>query len=176
MRPPRRPVDVFLAPGELTVHAQPARVKTILGSCVAVCLCDPRAGVGGVNHFLLARPASGDHADTRYGCVATPRLIERVCQAGALRHRLQAAVIGGAHPLVTNGGGPAPSDRAAHRIGAENAAVALTLLEAAGIRVVHQDTGGPCGRKLLFNTGTGELLVRKLRSWSEAHPAEVPAT
>lgn len=178
MRSPRRRVDVFLAPGELTVHTRPANVKTILGSCVAVCVCDPVARVGGVNHFLLARPGSDDYADTRYGCVATPRLIECVCQAGATRHRLQAAIIGGAHPLVTNGacGGPAAPDRVTHAIGAENTAVALALLAAAGVHVVHQDTGGPCGRKLLFNTGTGELLVRKLRNWSEAHPAEVPAT
>jgi hypothetical protein len=30
--------------------------STVLGSCVATCLFDPDARVGGMNHFLLAEP------------------------------------------------------------------------------------------------------------------------
>ncbi len=31
-------------------------LTTVLGSCVAACLFDPIARVGGMNHFLLAEP------------------------------------------------------------------------------------------------------------------------
>jgi chemotaxis protein CheD len=155
---PRLHVDVFLAPGALTVHGQPTFVKTILGSCVAVCLWDAEAGVGGVNHFLLAHPGQADEATDRYGSVATPRLIASVLRAGGKTGRLAAAVIGGGHPIDVIDFAP---------IGDNNTAVALTVLREAGVPVVRQETGGAHGRKLLFNTATGELYVRRLRGQAE---------
>jgi chemotaxis protein CheD len=159
-------VDVFLAPGDLTVHVGPVQVKTILGSCVAVCLWDAARGVGGVNHFLLPRPGQGDVADNRFGAVATRRLIEEVCAAGARRAALQAAVVGGGRPMSTITVGA---------VGDLNTAVALVVLREHGIRVVRQETGGAHGRKLLFNTQTGALLVRRVRGWAEVHGGGGPA-
>ncbi|MFM5907532.1 MAG: hypothetical protein ACKOPO_08105, partial [Novosphingobium sp.] len=38
-------------------------LTTALVSCVATCLFDPEAGIGGMNHFLLAEPpASHDRS------------------------------------------------------------------------------------------------------------------
>jgi len=162
MKAARPRVDVFLAPGDLTVHAGPVNVKTILGSCVAVCLWDPARGVGGVNHFLLPRPAAGDAVDNRFGAVSTRRLIEQVCSAGGRPERLQAAVIGGGRPMSTITVGA---------VGDQNTAVALAVLREHGIRVVRQETGGAHGRKILFNTQTGELLVRHVRGWAEIQSA-----
>ena len=74
-------------------------LTTVLGSCVAACIHDPVAGVGGMNHFVLARRnrgASGDPA--RYGDHLMPLLIEGLLQAGAKLNRLEAQVFGGASP------------------------------------------------------------------------------
>ncbi len=49
--------SVYLHPGEVYVTGEPTRITTILGSCVSVCLFDARAGVAGLNHFLLPRAA-----------------------------------------------------------------------------------------------------------------------
>ena len=153
MRVARRRVDVFLAPGQLTVQTRPACIKTVVGSCVAVCLWDADTHIGGLNHYLLARPGPLDTPDPRYGTVATPLLIERLRRAGAAPARMQAAVVGGGHPIQSL------KDT---RIGEENIAVALEVLTGHGIPVVRQETGGAYGRKLLFNTGTGQLIVRSL--------------
>ena len=40
------------------VSQEPKVVYTVLGSCISVCLRDPLAGVGGMNHFMLSAPAS----------------------------------------------------------------------------------------------------------------------
>jgi chemotaxis receptor (MCP) glutamine deamidase CheD len=74
--------DIFLAPGELVVCRDAVRIRTILGSCIAVCLWDRRRRVGGVNHYLLPRPTDGKTCDNRFGSVAIPRLIAGVCRAG----------------------------------------------------------------------------------------------
>ncbi len=62
---------VHIIQGEFKVLNDPnAVLSTILGSCVAACLRDPVAGIGGMNHFLLpgsaGSMASGGDA-TRYG-------------------------------------------------------------------------------------------------------------
>lgn len=62
---------VHIIQGEYKVLSDPdAVLSTILGSCVAACLRDPVAGVGGMNHFLLpgnaGSPMTGGDA-TRYG-------------------------------------------------------------------------------------------------------------
>lgn len=164
MKVARRRVDVFLAPGQLAVPTPPAYVKTVVGSCVAVCLWDAGAHIGGLNHYLLARPGPLDTPDPRYGSVATPLLIERLRRAGAAPARMQAAVVGGGHPIQSL------KDT---RIGEENIAVALEVLAGHGIPVVRQETGGAYGRKLLFHTGTGELVVRSLKGTDRTKRPEV---
>src|SRR5262249_44811038 len=104
MAPPRRavsapeagvplppPARVSLAPGRLFVSATPAQVSTILGSCVSVCLWDPEARAGGINHFLLPE---GVPASPRFGQSAVPLLIQGVLDLGARRTRLRAKVFG----------------------------------------------------------------------------------
>ena len=45
---------IHIVQGEYKVSDDPnAVVSTLLGSCVAACIRDPVAGVGGMNHFLL---------------------------------------------------------------------------------------------------------------------------
>ncbi len=161
----RHHVDLFLAPGQLTVQTRALKIKTIVGSCVAVCLWDPQARIGGINHYLLARPGPGDPHDTRFGTCAMEQLIARMKQAGADPRRLQAAVVGGGHPIDLEH---------ADRIGAENVAIALAVLNANAIRIVRRETGGDHGRKLLFDTGTGELLVRRLRRGVGTFARELP--
>ena len=45
---------VRVQPGDhyITSH-EDEMIVTILGSCVAACIRDPLAGVGGMNHFML---------------------------------------------------------------------------------------------------------------------------
>ncbi len=160
----RHRVDLFLAPGEMVVRAGTLSVKTIVGSCVAVCLWDRKRRVGGVNHFLLPHPNPNDQPDGRFGSSAMRLLLDKIGRLGATSSTLQAAVVGGGRPLDTS----TPSG-----IGDTNTAVALGVLRERGIHITRQETGGCHGRKLLFNTGTGELLIRDLRGWAEAQAARV---
>ena len=51
-------VKVF--PGEYYVTGKADEVLvTILGSCVSACIRDPRKGIGGMNHFMLAEGEAG---------------------------------------------------------------------------------------------------------------------
>ncbi len=91
---------------------------TILGSCVAACLHDPLAGVGGMNHFLLPGDDNEDPGNLRYGVHAMELLINALLGLGAKRDRIEAKLFGGAH-VVHN----------LADIGARNVCVRATLSE-----------------------------------------------
>lgn len=143
---------VYVHPGQTAASAQGATITTILGSCVAVCLFDPVARVGGLNHFLLPRAPLGAPS-ARFGDIAVPRLIESVCALGALPSRLEAKIIGGACVLDAYRGGPS-------HIGRSNVRAALEALIETRIVVVTMEVGGDRARRVVFRPGTGDLLIR----------------
>ena len=48
---PEKEVTIYI--GGVHVSPGPAVIKTLLGSCISVCLFDPIRRVGGMNHFML---------------------------------------------------------------------------------------------------------------------------
>ncbi len=145
--------QVYLHAGQLHVASAPTAITTVLGSCVAVCLYDPVAKVGGMNHFLLPLHVEREQSP-RFGTVAVPQLVEAVLRAGGSRGGLVAKVFGGASVIGVISRG--------RRLGEENAILALRLLEEARIPVLDQDVGGTRGRKLVFFVDEGTAWVRQL--------------
>jgi chemotaxis protein CheD len=145
--------QAYLHAGQLLAFSTPTAITTVLGSCVAVCLYDPAAKVGGMNHFLLPLHVERDRSP-RFGTVAVPALVEAVVRAGASPKGLVAKVFGGASVIGAMAQG--------RRLGEENAALALRLLEEARIPVLDQDVGGSRGRKVVFFVDEGTAWVRQL--------------
>jgi chemotaxis protein CheD len=125
-------------------------LSTILGSCVAACIRDPAAGVGGMNHFLLpAGGSGGDENNSRYGANAMELLINEILKAGGRRERLTAKLFGGARMFDDLRG-----------IGDDNAAFAQKFLSDEGIRVESTSLGGRSARRVHYWPATGKALVR----------------
>lgn len=84
--------------GEYYVTGRDMMLVTVLGSCVPACLRDPRAGIGGMNHFML--PEGGDphnplSSSARYGGYAMEVLLNQLLKLGASRTHIEAKVFGG---------------------------------------------------------------------------------
>lgn len=128
--------------GEHAVSGDPATVfSTVLGSCVAVCLHDTMAAVGGMNHFLLpGDETSRQGRDVeRFGVHLMEVLINDLMKLGARRERLQAKVFGGANIM-----------RGLTNVGAANAEFARAFLRHEGVRIVAEDVGGARARRVQF--------------------------
>jgi chemotaxis protein CheD len=138
----------FLQPGQVIATMVPTEITTILGSCVAVCMWDPQARLGGMNHFLLPQQARGRVASPRCGAFAMSDLFARLVELGAEAGRLQASVYGGAC-MFQHLDGP-------EHLGSRNAEVALEGLRKLGITPLVVDVGGNRGRKLRFVSDEGE--------------------
>lgn len=145
-----------------------ARVElgTVLGSCVAACLFDPVAQVGGMNHFLLAEPPTSHdpgEIDVHYGVYLMELLINEMLAQGAIKQRIRAHLYGGANLRA----GMAP-------IGSANAAFARTFLEQERIQLMREDLGDKCARRVDFRPATGQVRCRKVEN--TLAPDQKPAT
>ena len=90
------PRKIHVIQGEFHVcGGEDVVMTTILGSCVAACMRDPVAGVGGMNHFLL--PGAAGDEGMRYGVQSMELLVNALLRRGARRDRLEVKLFGGAH-------------------------------------------------------------------------------
>ena len=145
----------YLYPGTLFTHREPHIVTTVLGSCVSVCLWDSAQRVGGINHYLLPLWNGEGLPTPKYGNIAISKLIEKVQTLGA-GTKLVAKVFGGASMWEKTDGLLA--------IGQRNIELAFDLLEQHRIPVISRDVGGPVGRKIIFNTAEGTVLLKRQRA------------
>ena len=133
-------------------------VRTTLGSCVAACVYDPEARVGGMNHFLLPHPTEGGRIPTSFGVHAMDELLQAVLSLGARRDRVLAKVFGASEIFPTSG---------AEHVARLNAEFALGYLERKGVRVVAKKLGGPSPLSVRFDTATGRATVKTLGNMPE---------
>ena len=151
---------VKVLPGGVHVSGADEDLVTVLGSCVAACMHDPEARVGGMNHFMLPEdgsppgpPGSSSNAwqinhGHRYGCFAMEFLINGILKAGGRKERLRVKIFGGANALGVS-----------NQIGAMNVNFARHFLKSEGLPLVAEDVGGRQGRKVKFNPRTGQAFL-----------------
>jgi chemotaxis protein CheD len=141
---------------ELTADPQ-VSFQLVLGSCVSACVWDAKAGIGGVNHFLLpyADAASGRNALKLGGAFLMERLIESLVAEGATLGRLQARIFGGANLIGS-------------AIGQRNAEFAIAFLRNRRIALASSDVGGHKGRWLRVWPAQGRVEVRLIEEPSQS--------
>ncbi|GGB40480.1 putative chemoreceptor glutamine deamidase CheD [Sphingomonas metalli] len=166
-----RPRRLTIVQGEAVASADRAlTLTTILGSCVACCLYDGGAGIGGMNHFLLGDPPPGvtpGSADAeRYGLFAMEKLVNEMLKLGASRFGLRAHLYGGGN-----------LHRGMRAIGDENSRFARRFLAQDGIALVREDLGGFAARRVDFQPGLGRARSRRVSDapFADAMPAAIPA-
>ncbi|AIY40256.1 Chemotaxis protein CheD [Collimonas arenae] len=154
---------VKLLPNEYYVTQDDMMLSTVLGSCVAACVRDSTAGIGGMNHFML--PDDGSHggsvaasASMRYGAYAMEMLLNELFKAGARRERLEAKVFGGGAVLA---------NMTMLNIGDRNADFVLRYLQMEQVRVAAQDLRGSLPRRVSYFPRSGKAMVRKLHRINE---------
>ncbi|WP_322052504.1 chemoreceptor glutamine deamidase CheD [Paraburkholderia bannensis] len=161
---------VKLLPNEFFTTNEDMVLVTVLGSCVAACIQDRTAGIGGMNHFMLpddgADAAHTLHAASdamRYGAYAMEMLINELIKAGGRRERFEAKVFGGAAVLA---------GMTTMNIGDRNSAFVRRYLATESIRITAEDLQGSHPRKVAFLPRTGQVMVKKLRLSQETSVAE----
>jgi len=153
--------------GQAHVSDEPqVELGTVLGSCVASCLYDPLARLGGMNHFLLSEPPPGQPGyavDVHYGTYLMEVLINAMLARGGSKARMKAHLYGGANLHA-----------GMQAIGTANAEFARHFLEREGIPLVRADLGGGLARRVEFRPASGQVRCRQVAA--TAAPDTVPVT
>ena len=165
-------VAVKVFPGEHHVtQLDDEMLVTVLGSCVAACIRDPFAGVGGMNHFML--PEAGYSTNSswdvvssgmRYGNEAMERLINDILVRGGRRERLEIKVFGGGNVM-----------NASSNIGHRNADFVEDYLAAEGLPIAAAHLRGNLARRVHYFPATGKAMVLELRPNEELAELQVEA-
>ena len=135
-----------------------------LGSCVAVCLYDPVAGVGGMLHALLPTVPSSSISNeprpqdrhAKFVDQGIPMLLETIHKAGARCSRLVVKLAGGANVLSASG------LNGALNIGERNVQAAESVLQRSGLHIRATATGGQIGRTVKLRVTDGRVTVRSI--------------
>jgi chemotaxis protein CheD len=148
---------VKVLPGEYFVSNEEIVIMTVLGSCIAACIWDGRARLGGMNHFMLPDGDTGDGSG-RYGSFAMELLINEMLKLGARRETMQAKIFGG---------GQVMAGFTTMNVGERNTRFVQDYLSTERIPIVSQDVLDIHPRKVCFFPVTGKALVKRL---AHSHP------
>ena len=154
---------VYLQTGDCFLAVKPTLVTTVLGSCVAVTLCDPVRGRGAICHAFL--PSSQGYEERgrdpqvcRFVDTALENMFASFMRLRIDPSQLVVKLFGGASGIMTAGRGNL------YDIGGRNVRAVREGLMARGVRIAKAETGGVKGRKLLYLTHTGDVWVKRLNN------------
>ncbi|ULA66068.1 MAG: putative chemoreceptor glutamine deamidase CheD 3 [Nitrospira sp.] len=160
MSKPRNLSEVFLRPGEFHFGHANTRIKTILGSCVAITMWHPVLRIGGMCHYLLPareKEVSGE-LDGRYGMEALQLFVREMARRATAVQEYEVKIFGGGNMFPSFGKkGPALE------IGARNIELAREAIEKLGVTPVAQHVGDIGHRHVIFDVWSGNVWVKHQR-------------
>ncbi len=146
---------VYLKPGELYFAAEPCRIETVLGSCVAVSLYCPVRQIGALCHAMLP---SGNYADYKFVDDAICRMVELMRQHQVVMATVVTKLFGGAN-MFNSDAAALPTKYA---IGEQNIRMVYQQLSRHGLELENRDVGGIYGRKVVFFSASGRIFVKQV--------------
>lgn len=161
----RQVIDIFLQPGEVFFGDADTRIRTVLGSCVAITLWHPRRCIGGMCHFMLPdhgpQPA-GHELDGRYGDEALELLLREIRRHHGRPADYEVKVFGGGNMF------PARTNHT--HVGRRNHEFALERLAALGLPVSKRHLAGNGHRQVIFEVWSGDVWLRHAPVLPEENP------
>ena len=158
-----KPLQIFLHQSQACFLPRPAIVTTLLGSCVAITMFDPHSCTGGICHALL--PSCPNLSGCDGNCAEKFRfvdccikwMLDKFLSFGCAIDQLRLKCFGGSS-LSAKG-----FTNKSINVGFQNLRAAQKTLDFFGLHPVAWDVGGLEGRKIIFYSHKGEVLVKKIQ-------------
>lgn len=150
--------DVFLQPGGYCLESGNTRIRTLLGSCVALVLWHPERLLGGMCHYLLPGRArsQGITLDGRYADEAVELLLEQIRTAGTRPQDYQARLFGGGRMFDRLAG----EVRGGAQVQERNVDAGRTLVRRHGFPLKAEHLGGDGHRQVILDVRSGEAWLK----------------
>lgn len=156
MLSPAFTLDIFLHPGDYYFADKNTRIRTVLGSCVAMTFWHPQLQVGGMCHYMLPQRGSERRpvADGFYADTAVALLLDEIAAVGAPYREYQVKLFGGGSMF------PEANKNKTHQLGMQNVQAARRLAQRHGFTYVAEHSGDVGHRHVIFDVWSGEVWVK----------------
>lgn len=172
---PQSVVEVFLQPGEFYFGDRDTRIRTLLGSCVAITMWHPRLQVGGMCHFMLpSRHGGPSHEpDGRYANEAMLLFDKEIRAIAAKPSDFQVKVFGGGNMFQVP---PSCSHESeCQHVSCRNVLSGRRLLKESGFNIVAEHVGDFGHRNVIFDVWSGDVWLRHVRNRNLLESAYEPS-
>ena len=161
MQAPADVIDVFLQPGEFYFGEEKTRIRTLLGSCVAVTLWHPKLHIGGMCHYMLPRrprhkAETVATLDGRYAEDAMKMFLHELLRSRTHARDYQVKLFGGGHMFARG----LKADRHPS-ISDTNVEYGRAAIAQCGFRCSAEDLGGDGHRNVILDLWNGDVWVRR---------------
>lgn len=152
---------VYLKPGEIHLTREPAIITTILGSCICITMYDVRTKFAAICHavmpsFVDAQNRARENKNAfQYVDTSLEWMLDQFADNGIKHRDIEIKLFGGAAMFIDN-----PQGRTSIAVGKKNIETALSTLEKNRLKLKAWNVGGNNGRKLIFNTLTGDVFAK----------------
>jgi chemotaxis protein CheD len=170
-------IDIFLKQGEVYFGDRDTRIRTVLGSCVAITMWHPNFLMGGMCHYMLPsrhprgknfhcrirnspisfpsrRATDKKELDGKYADEALELMFTEIQRSGTRADEYQIKLFGGGNMF------PSTTKPRAQHVGLKNIEAVSQLLAHHGLKVRAKHLGGIGHRNLIFDIGTGHVWMR----------------
>lgn len=145
--------NCVVQPGYLAVCSDPTMISVVCGNGVVVFLRDRIKKIGGVAHYIYPRTERRGRPSNYHAEVAIKSLVRCLLNAKANATNFEALLFGGGH---LRGYAKKRADQTVKN--------SRKILRRLNIQIVSEDCGGSLGRKIVFNSYSGEVIVLKTRN------------
>lgn len=164
MNKPNADTDIFLQPGEFYFGDASTRIRTLLGSCVAITLWHPTRLVGGMCHYMLpSRLQPGAQLDGKYAEEAMQLFLLEAARRGTQLQEYQVKLFGGGNMFPGYRRKNASGSLTANNVADSNIATAHRLVTRHRLQLRAEDLGRSGHRNVLFDIRSGHVWVRHQR-------------
>ncbi|SPF43726.1 putative chemoreceptor glutamine deamidase CheD 1 [Syntrophobacter sp. SbD1] len=126
-----------------------------LGSCIAVIIFDPLAGVGGMLHYMLPESSLDPEKAVKNPCMfadtGITRLFKSSYQMGAKKENLVVRTVGGAQMLDPKG---------LFNIGKRNYLAMRKIFWKNNVAIASEHVGGEVNRTVRLEMDTGRVILK----------------
>lgn len=154
----------YLKGSDLFVSKKPAKVVTVLGSCVCVTMFDSHLGIAAICHALLPVCAKKETCIVscaepfKYVNCVVPDMVRRMRRYGIRPRKIEVKLFGGSDMF-----GPRTKYEKTASVGRQNIEAAVRAISGENLLLKVTDVGGLLGRKIFFYTHTGEVWLKRLK-------------
>jgi chemotaxis protein CheD len=157
MKTPEFVLDIFLQPGDLYFGNRDARLRTLLGSCVAITIWHPRLLIGGMCHYLLPeyrQRNSGESLDGRYANEAMLMFMQKLNNAGTHPSEYEVNMFGGSNQF------PGQEAKNGLSVPDKNIQAGKSLLSQHGFILKSGNFGGTGHRNVVLELWSGQVWMQ----------------